>query len=238
MRKTSPAMFVALLALFAALGGVGMAATGDTFILGNANSADSTSALTATTTGPALNVTNAGNGVPLSLNSATYALKGAPPLKVNSQVKVNNLNADLLDGLNAGAIAPTITGNSASASLPIPNVKGAWTPILKTQAGKTDPHGNALALNGEAELHYAPAGQSPATPHLLLRLLINGTQTGPAVEESSTVSEPFDAALPLSQFCACASVTAPATVELQAQTYDIPGGSFSVAARSLTAVAE
>ena len=35
MRKQSPATIIALLALFVALGGVGVAATGDNFILGN-----------------------------------------------------------------------------------------------------------------------------------------------------------------------------------------------------------
>jgi hypothetical protein len=42
MRKPSPAMIVALLSLFVALGGVGVAATGGNFILGQSNSASST----------------------------------------------------------------------------------------------------------------------------------------------------------------------------------------------------
>ena len=49
MRKPSPAMLVALLALFVALGGIGLAATGGNFILGQSNSADKSTALNVST---------------------------------------------------------------------------------------------------------------------------------------------------------------------------------------------
>jgi hypothetical protein len=62
--------------------GVAGAATGDRFILGQNNTESTPSVLKNT------------NGTPLSL----VAPKGKAPLAVNRSVKVNNLNADKLDG--------------------------------------------------------------------------------------------------------------------------------------------
>jgi hypothetical protein len=49
MRKPSPAMIVALLGVFLGLGGVGIAATGGNFILGQSNTAGAKTSLTAST---------------------------------------------------------------------------------------------------------------------------------------------------------------------------------------------
>src|SRR5690349_4974238 len=99
MRKPSPALFIAVLALFVALGGAGMAATGGNFILGKANSATSTTSLSAPIGGKALQVSNlstAAGATPLSLTAAS----GHAPLTVNSSAgKATNLNADKLDGI-------------------------------------------------------------------------------------------------------------------------------------------
>ena len=76
-------------ALTVGIGGVGYAATGGSFILGHANSAGATSSLS----NP--------NGTALSLS----AKAGTPALRVSNAVKVGNLNADLLDGLNSTAFA-------------------------------------------------------------------------------------------------------------------------------------
>jgi hypothetical protein len=62
MRKPSPAMIVALAALFVALGGVGVAATGGNFILGQSNSAGSKTSLTAGLNDRALAITNMNTG--------------------------------------------------------------------------------------------------------------------------------------------------------------------------------
>lgn len=78
----SHATVVAYLALFLAMSGTAVAATGGTFVLGTRNTADSTSVLT-NSAGPAL-----------SLESPA----GTPPPKINRTTKVTNLNADLLDG--------------------------------------------------------------------------------------------------------------------------------------------
>jgi hypothetical protein len=98
MRKPSPALLVALLALFVALGGVGVAATGGTFILGQPNSADKTTALSSgVTTGPTLDLTNGGNRPAARFNTAG----GVQPFIVTSQTKVANLNVEKLDGLSS-----------------------------------------------------------------------------------------------------------------------------------------
>jgi hypothetical protein len=88
---------VSLLALSVALGGTTYAATGGNFILGQSNSATSTTGLSAGTTGPALRATNTSTGTAASFNVAA----GHPPFNVNSGTKVTNLNADKLDGKDA-----------------------------------------------------------------------------------------------------------------------------------------
>jgi hypothetical protein len=90
---------VGYIALFVALGGTTYAATGGNFILGQTNSASSTTSLTRTgaNTGKGLQVTNASTGAgatALGLNVAS----GHAPFTVNSGAKVANLNADKLDG--------------------------------------------------------------------------------------------------------------------------------------------
>jgi hypothetical protein len=96
----SPSLVVSITALVVALGGAGYSATGGNFILGQANSASTQTALSASLNGRALQLTNTnagGNAAALGLNVAA----GHPPLSVNSAVKVANLNADKLDGLNS-----------------------------------------------------------------------------------------------------------------------------------------
>lgn len=87
MRISRPrhATVVAYLALFFAMSGTAVAATGGTLVLGRSNSAS-------TTTTP----TNSA-GTALKLNSKT----GTAPLAVNSKVRIPYLNSDLLDGLNS-----------------------------------------------------------------------------------------------------------------------------------------
>jgi hypothetical protein len=114
MSKPSPAMIVAVLALFVALGGVGVAATGGNFILGQSNTADKTTALAAPLAGgKALQVSNtntASGSTALGLSVAS----GHAPLTVNSSTKVANLNADQLDNLDSTYFLPK-TGKAADA---------------------------------------------------------------------------------------------------------------------------
>lgn len=88
--KPSHATVVAYLALFVAVtgaGGAAYAATGGTFVLGKANSANAATSITRTTTGPAL---------------SANVKAGSAPIAVNSTTKVSKLNADLLDGHDTG----------------------------------------------------------------------------------------------------------------------------------------
>lgn len=112
MGKPSAAMIIALLALFVALGGVGVAASGDNFILGQSNSASSKTSLTAGVNDRALVITNNNTGS----NAAALGLTVAPghvPLTVSSSRKVTNLNVDLFDDHNSTFFLPT-TGKAAN----------------------------------------------------------------------------------------------------------------------------
>lgn len=87
---------------FIVLGGMSYAATGGNFILGQSNSASSTTSLTRTgaNAGKGLQLTNTSTGAgatALGLNVAS----GHPPFTVNTGTKVANLNADKLDGLDS-----------------------------------------------------------------------------------------------------------------------------------------
>jgi hypothetical protein len=99
----TPSFVISCLALFVALGGTAYAATGGTFILGQANSATSGTGLTSKNAGKTLNLTQQ------SPKAAATALGlnvpvGRPPFMVNSNVRVDNLNADLIDGVDGSQI--------------------------------------------------------------------------------------------------------------------------------------
>jgi hypothetical protein len=88
--SVSPASVIASLALFVALSGTAVAATGGALILGRANTADRATVLS----NP--------NGTPLKLRGAATA----PPLGVGgNQTRVPDLNASLLDGQTAGELS-------------------------------------------------------------------------------------------------------------------------------------
>jgi hypothetical protein len=90
---------MATIAVFIALGGTTIAATGDSFILGQSNTATSTTALSAGVTGPALRVTNTSTGAAASFNAAV----AHPAIAVNTSAKINKLNADMLDSKDSTA---------------------------------------------------------------------------------------------------------------------------------------
>jgi hypothetical protein len=105
------ANIASLAALFVALGGTTYAATGGNFLLGKPNSASSPTSLTAPVAGTGLRVTNASThegATALGLNVAS----GHAPFNVNSGVKVANLNADKLDGLDSTAFYPSANAKS------------------------------------------------------------------------------------------------------------------------------
>jgi hypothetical protein len=117
MRKPSPSMIVALVALFVALGGAGVAANGGNFILGHSNSASKGTVLSAPVAGgKALQVTNANTSNAASTALGLNVASGHAPFTVNSGVKVANLNADLLDGLDSSVFQQRVGGTCASGS--------------------------------------------------------------------------------------------------------------------------
>jgi hypothetical protein len=79
---------------------------GAIFNLGQTNRVNTSTLLTGTTAGRMLRVTNSGTGEALGLN----VQPGSAPMTVNSTVKVTNLNADKLDGLDAALISHQTTG--------------------------------------------------------------------------------------------------------------------------------
>lgn len=100
LHRPSHATVVAYTALFFAMGGTAVAATGSTFLTGRSNTATTVTSLTN------------GAGTPLSLG----ARAGYAPLAVNSTTKVGRLNADLLDGLDSTSLQRRVTGVCASGS--------------------------------------------------------------------------------------------------------------------------
>jgi hypothetical protein len=101
-RRLAPGTVMGALALFISLSGAAYAATGGNFILGQPNTATSSTQLSASgaTTNNALKVTNsntATGATALELNVPA----GHAPLKVNRSAKVALLNVDFLDGLDS-----------------------------------------------------------------------------------------------------------------------------------------
>jgi hypothetical protein len=98
------------------MGGTGIGAI---FNLGKTNKVNAPTTLTGSSRSPMLKLTNSGTGVALQLTTRTTVA----PMKVNSSVKVANLNADKLDGIDstgfmaAGAHpdAATVQGLDAAA---------------------------------------------------------------------------------------------------------------------------
>jgi hypothetical protein len=89
-----------MLALLIALGSAGYSATGGNFILGTGNSAVTQTRLSAPVNGPALRIDNLNTGANAS-GLKIITNPALPALVVNSAVKVENLNADKLDGLDS-----------------------------------------------------------------------------------------------------------------------------------------
>jgi hypothetical protein len=91
---TTHATVVAYLALVVALSGTAVAATGGTLRLGGTNKAEATTTLRSTA-GPAM---------------ALRTAPGVPPLRVGDPAKVERLNADQLDSLDASDLQRRVAG--------------------------------------------------------------------------------------------------------------------------------
>jgi hypothetical protein len=124
-RFPSPSLVVSITALIVALGGASYSATGGNFILGRSNSASTQTKLVAGVAGPALGVDNLNTGAGAAgLRIVTAATR--PPLIVNSSTRVDNLNADKLDGLNSTQFARklvipfNLAPDAISTQIPVP----------------------------------------------------------------------------------------------------------------------
>lgn len=144
---TSHATVVAYMALFMAMSGTAVAATGGTFILGKSNSADTVSTLTSS------------SGSPLSLRSPA----GSAPLRVNRSVKVERLNADLLDGIDStGLVQAGKTNVGARTTLSNPDgvplrlTPEAGSPPLQVGTAVKVANLNADLLDGKDSSAFVP----------------------------------------------------------------------------------
>jgi len=108
-----------------ALAGTGVGAT---LNLGKVNSVSALSTLVGGTASSMLKVDNNGAGTALDLqvgpSTTPPEQKTAAPMKVDSQAKVANLNADEIDGKDAGAFAPA----SGFGAAKVIDVSGAQVP--------------------------------------------------------------------------------------------------------------
>jgi hypothetical protein len=147
MSGVSHATAVAYLALFMAMSGTAAAATGGTFVLGKANTAETVSTLT-NSTGPALSL---------------RAPEGAAPLQVNRTVKVTNLNADLLDGIDSTGLV-RLGKTNAGARTTLSNPDGvplrltpqAGSPPLQVSNTVKVANLNADLLDGKDSSEFVP----------------------------------------------------------------------------------
>jgi hypothetical protein len=98
---------------FIVLGGTAVAATGGNFILGQSNSASSTTSLTSPVAGKGLQVTNTSTGTGATAVGLNVA-SGHTPFTTNSGAKVANLNADKLDGIDSTGLGSGILGGVAT----------------------------------------------------------------------------------------------------------------------------
>jgi hypothetical protein len=119
-RRRRPSLGLVLLVLslvifLAGVAGVADAATGGNFILGQKNTADAKTILSAPYGGPALQVSNTSTATGATAMELTVAA-GKAPLTVNSATKVANLNADRLDSLDSTAFQKRITANCPTGS--------------------------------------------------------------------------------------------------------------------------
>ena len=153
------------------------ASPGSAFRLGVANSVGALTKLSSSLSGAVLQITNGGSGPALQLNVKA----GSAPLAVNSSVKVKNLNADLLDGLDSTAFlgvnataqdSERLNCKPASNYLTVQDAKsfmGAQTTLRESpvEAGETlgdGTHKITMSCSpGEVVLSGGPANINPNT---------------------------------------------------------------------------
>ena len=110
LRRPAPATVISIVALVVALSGTAYAATGGNLVLGQADTAANPTSLSQTgASGAVLSLTNTPSAPALRLNVPSTAA----PLAVNSSIRVANLNADMVDGLQGTALQSQVVVNNA-----------------------------------------------------------------------------------------------------------------------------
>ena len=133
--------YLGLLSLLLVIGGLADAASGGNFILGSLNTANSPSTLQNTKRGAAL---------------ALKVQQGQPPLAVNSEVLVDNLNAALLNGHDGGDFAGADEVYTKAQSDQRYARRGQSLPrTIKIELGTAEIPGSAARVTAEAA---CPAG--------------------------------------------------------------------------------
>lgn len=185
-RRPSPAVIIAVVALFFALSSSGAYGAATNFLLNTGNTGTKTTSLTANAVaGAGLQLTNtntAAGATALGLN----VTKGNAPFTVNSGTKVKQLNADKLDGIDSGgflqgqgssytkAIALPVGGPSFTAAM----LPGLGTVTLQCAAGNVVSVEFNGAVDGENLFYSFDRNGS---------LLSNWLEIGPTETDTFTV---------------------------------------------------
>lgn len=176
MRKPSPAMIVALAALFVALGGVGVAATDGTFILGQSNTASTNTALSAPIAGgKTLQLTNNDTSNAASTALGLNVASGHAPFTVNTGIKVAGLNSDKLDGFDSSYFLPkngTVADSAKlGGQLPSKYLQYVWSSFSYPGFATPQNDGHVAKFNFGAPV----AGFALVTAQFQVRVKNNGT---------------------------------------------------------------
>jgi hypothetical protein len=161
-RGTALALSTAvMLAMVLGLAAAALAANGDPWLLGRANVATAITRLAgaAGVDGPVLRIINNNTGA----NATALNLQvepGKPPMKVNSDVKVSNLNADQLDGHDSTALPGSIAsiGTFAGFIPPLDVSSNDWVFAGPTTTVTTN---TTQSLVGAAEAPLAVSSGGP-----------------------------------------------------------------------------
>src|SRR4051794_24410120 len=134
---------VGVIGATAAMAGSGV---GGVFNLGQSNSVNGTSTLTGATTGPQLQVTNSSSAAQAAGIGVTTA-SGRPPFTVNRNVRVPNLNADMVDGYHASWFSRAAQGEGFSPLAQPAATARATATVVVPQPGFVAVSGSVLATD-------------------------------------------------------------------------------------------
>jgi hypothetical protein len=162
MKRPSHGTVVAYLALFMAMSGTAVAATGGAFLLGKSNTAGATTTLTSSGAGAAL---------ALKAHSAS-----APALSVNTKAVVPNLNAAYLGGASLLALRPIVLvkQNRVAKS----DYGTAWTNVVGMSGTINIPAGRSRPTVFTYSAECSVVGGSDVD-FASLQILVDGTAVTP-----------------------------------------------------------